>query len=118
VVRDANGQRLAYVYFEDEPRKAQAVTEVIDELLSGGAADSGEYRQDAGVICVELAFLNSSSPTCGDSHHIHFRFRQAGSFRARYIRTCNFHLRIEPLRPAYTRGKSPPCWSSPKIRIG
>ena len=46
VVRDHNGQVLAYVYFEEEPGRRTAA-----KLLTrdGGAKDRREYRQAAGV---------------------------------------------------------------------
>jgi hypothetical protein len=42
VVRDHNGQQLAYVYFEVEPGRRSAA-----KLLC--TADRGEYRQAAGA---------------------------------------------------------------------
>jgi hypothetical protein len=46
VVRDHNGQQLAYVYFEDEPRRRSAA-----KLLSKDEARriGGQYRQAAGA---------------------------------------------------------------------
>jgi hypothetical protein len=47
VVRDANKQQLAYVYYENEPgRRSAAKLLTKDE----GAADRGEHRQGARVI--------------------------------------------------------------------
>ena len=44
IVRDHNGQQLAYVYFEDEPGRRSAA-KPFDARR--GAADRGEYRQAA-----------------------------------------------------------------------
>jgi hypothetical protein len=50
VVRDSNGQQLAYVYFEDEPGRRSAA-----KLLSkDGAADRGQHRQAARTIAQGL----------------------------------------------------------------
>jgi hypothetical protein len=45
-LRDANGQGLAYVYYEDEPGQRSAAKMLTKE----GAADCGEYRQAAGAV--------------------------------------------------------------------
>jgi hypothetical protein len=46
VVRDANKQQLAYVYFENEPGRRGS--EAAHPRRS--AADCGEYRQAAGAV--------------------------------------------------------------------
>jgi hypothetical protein len=46
-VKDGSGQKLAYVYYEDEPGRRS----VAKLLTKGrGAADRGQYRQVAGVV--------------------------------------------------------------------
>jgi hypothetical protein len=45
IVRDANGQALAYVYFEDEPGRRSAAKLLTRER---GAAHRGQHRQAAG----------------------------------------------------------------------
>ena len=47
VVRDGNGQQLAYVYFEDEPGRRSAA-----KLLERdrGETDCRKYRETAGAI--------------------------------------------------------------------
>jgi hypothetical protein len=50
VVKDANGQALAYVPFEDEPGRRSRL----------GAADRGEYRQAAGLV--EAVWLSAARP--------------------------------------------------------
>ena len=44
IIRDAGGQALAYVYFEDEPGRRSAAS-----LLTRGAARCGQHRQAAGA---------------------------------------------------------------------
>jgi hypothetical protein len=48
VVRDHNGQTIAYIYYEDELRPGAISGEATHQRR--GAADRGEYRQAAGVI--------------------------------------------------------------------
>ena len=43
IVRDSNGQQLAYVYFEEEPGRRR-------RYQGRSAADRGEYRQAAGLL--------------------------------------------------------------------
>jgi len=43
-VLDANGQKLAYVYFENQPGRRSAA-----KLLSQWRGDCGQHRQAAGV---------------------------------------------------------------------
>jgi hypothetical protein len=56
IVRDANGQQLAYVYFEDEPGRRSAA-----KLLSKerGETDRGEHRQAAGEKMARLGIRRS-----------------------------------------------------------
>jgi hypothetical protein len=57
VVRDHNGQQLAYVYFEDEPgRRSAAKLLIKDEARK----HCGQYRQ--AVTIVSAAFLLYSRP--------------------------------------------------------
>jgi hypothetical protein len=44
MVRDANGQALAYTYYEEEPGRRTAAS-----LLTRDQADRGQYRRAAGV---------------------------------------------------------------------
>src|SRR6516165_5151735 len=47
VVRDANRQQLAYVYYESEPGRRSAAKIAFQRR---GAADRGKYREIAGVV--------------------------------------------------------------------
>jgi len=50
VVRDHNGQQLAYVYFEDEAGRRSSA----NLLTRTGATDRGEHRRAAGPIAQGL----------------------------------------------------------------
>jgi len=51
-VRDASGQALSYVYYENEPgRRSAAKLLSKDEALT----DCGEYRQAAGATSTKVA---------------------------------------------------------------
>jgi hypothetical protein len=59
IVRDANGQALAYVYFEEEPGRRSSA-----KLLTKDEARRGEYRQAAGIVAdprTREAFSSSSA---------------------------------------------------------
>jgi hypothetical protein len=51
VVRDHNGQQLAYVYFEDEVGRRSSA----NLLTRNAATDRGEHRQAAGAFGQVLA---------------------------------------------------------------
>jgi hypothetical protein len=55
VVRDHNGQQLAYVYFEEEPGRRSAA-----KLLTNDEARriAGQYRQAAGLVAGSLSGAN------------------------------------------------------------
>jgi hypothetical protein len=57
VVCDRNGQKLACVYFEDEPGRRSAKPLTRDE----GAADRGEYRKAAGAIALKRYHLRQTA---------------------------------------------------------
>jgi len=64
VGRDHSGQKLAYVYFEDEPGPRSAT-----KLLTKDAADCGEYRQAAGASAQGLNQLVTKNREFRDRYH-------------------------------------------------
>jgi hypothetical protein len=58
IVRDHNGQQVAYVYFEDEPgRRSAAKLLTRDEA----AKDRGQYRQAAGAVALKTYNLRQTA---------------------------------------------------------
>ena len=57
VVKDGAGQKLAYVYFEEDPGRRSAA-----KLLTKGAADCSEYRRQPKFLEWCLTRLDGAGP--------------------------------------------------------